>query len=425
MERIGEPRHSPSGVDRKLPSRRPELDRRGRAAPKTFAALYWAYHSYVKHLVRQTGVRDADQADAVQRVFIALAEAIGRGLDVMPSLKPWLKVTTFRIARGYLRLPEQLSADGEIDPIDRTPDPQEAMETLDLRKALDEVLGELAPERRLVLVMSDLDDMTMPEIAATLEIPMDTGYTRLRLARRDFEAAWSRRRAAASRRPFDGALPLVMVDPRVLLDAGRAVPDAPAAFADEVWRGLVEALGPGIVGSAIAGAAGASAGAAVASGKAVSLSFGQIVAAAMLAIGAGAGGYAALEAALAPAPEPIAITGDDARVQAAGPPATGSESVAGVPAGSGSAGASVGASAERDAGAFDGAREERLAILRAAAALEDRAGKPADARAALAILDRHARAHPNSRYGEEREALRRRARELLDGQQKGHDGGTP
>lgn len=157
---------------------------------EAFATLYVAHRAFVKRLARRAGVRHADQADIVQRVFVALAEAIARGFDVTPPLEPWLKVTTLRIARGHLPLPEQLSADGRLEVIDRSPNPEEVMAALELRRALDEVLGELAPERRSVLVMSDLDDMTMPEIARRLQIPTDTGYTRLRLARRDFEVAW-------------------------------------------------------------------------------------------------------------------------------------------------------------------------------------------------------------------------------------------
>ena len=40
-------------------------------------------------------------------------------------------------------------------------------------------------DRRVVLVMHDLDEVAMPEIAAILEIPLNTAYSRLRLARAD------------------------------------------------------------------------------------------------------------------------------------------------------------------------------------------------------------------------------------------------
>ena len=44
-------------------------------------------------------------------------------------------------------------------------------------------------DRRVVLVMHDLDEVSMPEIASALDIPLNTAYSRLRLARADVLAA--------------------------------------------------------------------------------------------------------------------------------------------------------------------------------------------------------------------------------------------
>ena len=44
-------------------------------------------------------------------------------------------------------------------------------------------------DRRVVLVMHDLDEVPIPEIASTLDIPLNTAYSRLRLARADVLAA--------------------------------------------------------------------------------------------------------------------------------------------------------------------------------------------------------------------------------------------
>jgi len=40
-----------------------------------------------------------------------------------------------------------------------------------------------------VLVMHDLDQVPVPEVAATLSIPVFTAYSRLRKARRELKAA--------------------------------------------------------------------------------------------------------------------------------------------------------------------------------------------------------------------------------------------
>jgi RNA polymerase sigma-70 factor (ECF subfamily) len=62
-----------------------------------------------------------------------------------------------------------------------------ALDTLDL-------------QRRAVFVMSELGGHTMPEIAETLSVPLNTAYSRLRLARQDFESA-VRRLQPARRAP--------------------------------------------------------------------------------------------------------------------------------------------------------------------------------------------------------------------------------
>ena len=43
--------------------------------------------------------------------------------------------------------------------------------------------------RRAVLVMHDIDDVPVSQVAATLDIPLFTVYSRLRKARRELEAA--------------------------------------------------------------------------------------------------------------------------------------------------------------------------------------------------------------------------------------------
>ena len=55
----------------------------------------------------------------------------------------------------------------------------EALETLDL-------------ERRAVIVMHDWDGEPMPEVARALGIPLNTAYSRLRLARQDLGVAVKR-----------------------------------------------------------------------------------------------------------------------------------------------------------------------------------------------------------------------------------------
>jgi RNA polymerase sigma-70 factor (ECF subfamily) len=56
-------------------------------------------------------------------------------------------------------------------------------------------LDELDLAQRAVFVMHDLDGVAIPEIASMLGIPLNTAYSRLRLARTAFDRAVRRLRA--------------------------------------------------------------------------------------------------------------------------------------------------------------------------------------------------------------------------------------
>src|SRR5262249_47816125 len=68
------------------------------------------------------------------------------------------------------------------------------------------LLQAVGPERRIVLILHHVDEMTTREIAEALKIPKGTADTRLRLAQQDFEAAWSRYEARARRESGPGTV---------------------------------------------------------------------------------------------------------------------------------------------------------------------------------------------------------------------------
>jgi RNA polymerase sigma factor (sigma-70 family) len=71
-----------------------------------------------------------------------------------------------------------------------------------------ELLEGLAHDRRAVFVLHELEERTMEEIAAELEISRSTVQSRLRAARAQFDEALRRRRAIERRVPWSIALRL-------------------------------------------------------------------------------------------------------------------------------------------------------------------------------------------------------------------------
>ena len=58
---------------------------------------------------------------------------------------------------------------------------------------LDDALSRIELGRRAVLVLHEIEEMTAPEIAQVLGIPMNTVYSRLRVAREELEDALGNR----------------------------------------------------------------------------------------------------------------------------------------------------------------------------------------------------------------------------------------
>jgi len=171
------------------------------ASVHDWSAFYDEHFDFVWRSLRRLGVPEAALDDAAQEVFLVAfrreAQFEGRS-----SLRTWLFGIAWNRARELLRgarrrpeepLPDMLPAAPRAD------QEQIAIEREALRFAY-RVLDELAPERRAVLLMVDVEEMTAVEIAKILEIPVNTVYSRIRLARRDFEASLQRCRAHEQRR---------------------------------------------------------------------------------------------------------------------------------------------------------------------------------------------------------------------------------
>jgi RNA polymerase sigma-70 factor (ECF subfamily) len=408
-----------------------------------FTVLFRAHEPTVRRMTRGAGIHLSDEDDVIQEVFLALHRAIGRGFNVAPLLTPWLKKTTYsKICdrRALARCGrEVLTEKGEIDAEDGGPSPEANMMTIDARRMVLELLDELRDELRLVLVMSDADDMPMSEIAEILKIPEGTGYTRLRAARREFEAAWNRRREEQA--PHAAALgiaPFLLLDARALFVAERSIPDVAQDLQDRAWSRLVDTLGPGLQGAAAIAAAGAAAavasaaasGATATKGAAVLLTAKQIAIGVVLSVALGA----VLHAVLRPAneaPALVAISPEAARaVAAALPPALVTETQTRAPVASATASA---ASLEADAGApivNEEAIEKamlqraRSALARAALATDPKV-RARELAVALSALNEHEkRRFKEPQFLDELADLQRQAR-LLQQARQIPDGGHP
>ncbi len=156
------------------------------AGPADFRALYEAEFNYVYNSLRRLGVAERDLEDLIHEVFLAFHR--GRDhYDPARPLRPWLFGIAFRISSDYRRRAQhRYEVPEEREVADATPGADEQLVWRERRPLVLRALDTLDLDRRAVFVMHEIDGCTMPEIATVLAAPLNTLYSRLRLAREEF-----------------------------------------------------------------------------------------------------------------------------------------------------------------------------------------------------------------------------------------------
>jgi len=155
-----------------------------------------AHYDFVWRGLRRLGVSPNDISDATQEVFAVLASKIGN--VAQGAEKSYLFQTVTRVAANYRRRRTRLSAESGEGDLDVHPDPQPTPESLahmsGRLRMLDALLASLPDELRAVVILCELESMTLAEVAAMLDIPQGTVASRLRRARALLTAAISKSR---------------------------------------------------------------------------------------------------------------------------------------------------------------------------------------------------------------------------------------
>jgi len=146
---------------------------------------------YLMRTLRRLGVDLDDVEDLAQEVFLALRHT-WQQYDPTRALKPFLFGIAFRVAASHRRKHWREVPFATVDAPDRGPSPDRTFEANQARALVLGALDRIPLKRRAVLVMHDLDEIPVQDVAATLDIPLFTAYSRLRKARRELEAAVTR-----------------------------------------------------------------------------------------------------------------------------------------------------------------------------------------------------------------------------------------
>lgn len=165
-----------------------------------FTSVYEGNFSFVWRTVRRLGVDPAAVDDLVQEVFLVVHRRL-RDFEGRSSIKTWLFGIVRRVVHDHRRAKSRKPATPTEDfegVASEASTPHEATEKAEAVRLLHALLAELDDDRREVFVLAELEQMSAPEIAEATATNMNTVYTRLRAARRDFESAVARHRARTS-----------------------------------------------------------------------------------------------------------------------------------------------------------------------------------------------------------------------------------
>jgi RNA polymerase sigma-70 factor (ECF subfamily) len=157
--------------------------------------LVHMHFDQVWRTLRRFGVSAAEADDGAQRVFWVASQK----LDAIEAGKEraFLLGTAYRVAsdiRRSVRHRDEAPLD-DLELADPGPGPEEQADRHRARALLDRVLERMPLEVRSVFVLFELEELTIPQIALMLELPIGTATSRLRKGREIFRDAASRIRA--------------------------------------------------------------------------------------------------------------------------------------------------------------------------------------------------------------------------------------
>jgi RNA polymerase sigma-70 factor (ECF subfamily) len=161
-----------------------------------FDGVYVEHFEFVWRCLRALGVAPGALDDAAQDVFLTVHRQLPR-FRRESTLRTWLFGIVRNVAFRHRRSTRRKAA--RLEPLDGDlpsagPSPFEQTADAEASAFVTHFVASLPPKRRDVFVLATLEQMSIPEVAEILSIPLNTAYTRLRAARADFQRALARQR---------------------------------------------------------------------------------------------------------------------------------------------------------------------------------------------------------------------------------------
>ncbi len=163
-----------------------------REGPLDFSTIYDAWFEHVSRWLLALGAPAADTEDLAQEVFLVVRRRLcdfdGR------NVAGWLyriasrQVWQHRRRRWIQRVFSQIQTVNIDDVPDGRAGPAALLATKEKRDVLLQLVSKMSEKRRVVFILFEVEGYSGEEIADTLDVPINTVWTRLHHARKDFFA---------------------------------------------------------------------------------------------------------------------------------------------------------------------------------------------------------------------------------------------
>jgi len=159
------------------------------ASEPSFESVYEETFDFVYRNARRLGVPEAAADDVVQEVYLVLHRRL-REYDGRASLRSWVYGMLANTVRGYRRTIRRKDApllsaecEEELGPASNRTSPEDRAARRQDADLLLSMLAELPDEQRELIVLGELEQLSVPEICECIGGNQNTVYSRLRAAR--------------------------------------------------------------------------------------------------------------------------------------------------------------------------------------------------------------------------------------------------
>lgn len=168
------------------------VERWRRGDQAAFSELFRTYRQLVYGVLYHLLPNDPELEDVVQASFIEVFRSL-ESFEGRSRLSSWIARIALHVGYHHLRHrksrpPDYAAEPADLDLPDGSPhsDPQVAVERREVVRRVYAILEKMAPRKRTVFILNDLQGVSQEEIAEIVGANMATVRTRLFYARRDF-----------------------------------------------------------------------------------------------------------------------------------------------------------------------------------------------------------------------------------------------